>query len=89
MSKKLQLQSQQLNAEVYSPEVQEALKAKQEELEGRARATRRKMREKEEELERLRKVGGLEGVAEEFAQVTREKERVRADIERLQTGASS
>lgn len=89
MSKKLALQSQQLNAEVYSSEVQEALRAKQEELEDRARATRRKIREREEELEGLRKVGGLEGVAEEYAQVIREKERVRAETARLQAELSS
>lgn len=65
------------------------MRAKQEELEGRARTTRRKIRETEEELEGLRKVGGLEGVADEFAQVIREKERVKADIERLQAGVLS
>lgn len=86
MAKKLALQREQLDAKVHSPEVREVLKAKGEEVEGRARAVRRKVREREEALEGYRKIGGMEGVAGEFGEVLAEQARVRGEIERLKAG---
>lgn len=86
MSKKLALQSHQLNGQLYSAEVQAALKAKAEEVAAEARTVRRKVREAEERLEGYRAVGGIEGVAKEYAEVVAERERVQGEIERLEGG---
>lgn len=83
MSKKLSLQQRQLEAQLYAPEVQEVLKAKTQELEGRSRMVRRKVREAEERLEGYRGVGGMEGMAGDFAAIRAESEKVRGEIERL------
>lgn len=86
MSKKLALQRHQIDGQLYTAEMMDVLKAKSKVLEQRNAATRRKMREAEETLEKYRKVGGLEGVAREFAEVTGEQERVREEIARLESG---
>lgn len=86
MSKKLSLQQHQLHSQLYSPEVQEVLKAKAQEIEETSKATRRKVREAEERLEGYRSVRGMDGVAVEYADVVAEAERVRGEIERLEGG---
>lgn len=87
MSKKLALQREQLDSKVYSAEVREILKAKGEEVEGKAKVVKRKIREREEALEGYRGVGGMEGVAREYGEVLTEQARVRGEIERLRAGA--
>lgn len=86
MSKKLTLQQRALDSQLYSPEIQEALKAKAEELNGRAKSMRRKVREAEESLEGYRSVGGMQDVAREYAEVQGEIGRVQGEIERLRSG---
>lgn len=86
MSKKLSLQQKQMDSQLYSPEAREALKMKANELDGSLQATKRKIREAEEKLDGYRSVGGMEGVAREYAEVLAETERVRREIERLRDG---
>lgn len=86
MSKKTSLQQHQLNSQLYSPEMQEVLKAKAEELEGKSRAVKRKIREAEERLEGYRNAKGMEGLAREYADVVAESERIKGEIERLEGG---
>lgn len=86
MSKKLHLQHGQLVLQVYSSDVQEALKAKSDTLESQKRAVKRQVREAEEKLEEYRKAAGMKGMALEYAEVLRETERVESEIERLNSG---
>lgn len=86
MSKKLALQREQLDAQIYSTEVRDILKAKGKEIEAKAKAVRRKIREREESLEGYRGVGGLEAVAKEYGEVLAEQAKVRSEIERLKAG---
>ena len=83
MSKKLSLQHGQLMSQLYSPEVQEALGVKLEDLRVESLSVKRKVRECEEKLEEYRSVGGMEGLAWEYAEVLEESERVRGEIERV------
>ena len=89
MGKKLSLQHGQLMAQVYSPEVQDVLSAKSDELEGRARKLKRDIREAEERLDGYSKIGGMEGVAREYAEVLAQTERVQAETARLEEGWSN
>ena len=84
MSKKLQLQDAQLMTQLYSSDIREALQTKQQELESESRITKRKVREAEEKLEEYEKAGGMQGMAQEYAEVLKETERVKAEIERLE-----
>lgn len=86
MSKKLSLQERHLQSQLYSPEAQSALTAKEQEIEEEFKVTRRKVREAEEKLEGYRSARGMEGVAREYGEVLAEQERVRAEIERLEGG---
>ncbi|KAK4507101.1 hypothetical protein PRZ48_000835 [Zasmidium cellare] len=85
MNAKTQVQLNQLLAQTQSEEMQGALKSKVEELEREEKGLRRKVREREEVLEEYRgQGGGIEGLAREYAEVLREAERVRGDVERLE-----
>lgn len=84
MAKKLKIQQNQLLAQTKSPELQEALRAKAEELDREDMALKRKTRELEERLEEYRASAAIEGMAREYAQIVRETEKVQADLERLE-----
>lgn len=88
MSRKLQLQQNQLLSQTNSPEMEEALRIKAEDLEREAVALKRKVREKREVLEEYRAEGGggVESMAREYARILGEVERVRGDIEKLEGG---
>ncbi|KJY00155.1 hypothetical protein TI39_contig340g00020 [Zymoseptoria brevis] len=86
MTRKLQVQQVQLTAQTASPELQAALERKMDGLEKEGLALRRKGREAQELLARYRRTEGMEEVAREFAELVREREKVRKDIERLEGG---
>jgi myosin heavy subunit len=86
MARKLQVQEVQLAAQTTSPEYQAALERKAESLEREAMGLRRRVREAEELLGRYRRTEGMEEVAREYVEIVREREKVRADIERLEAG---
>ncbi|KAK3696138.1 hypothetical protein LTR37_018109 [Vermiconidia calcicola] len=87
MSKKLSLQHGQLISQLYSAEIQEALRLKAEEVEQQSRTTKRKVRQAEEKLEEYRKAGGgVKGMAMEYAEISEESERVKGEVARLQDG---
>lgn len=87
MSAKTQVQLNSLLAQTQSEEVRGALQSKVEELEREGTGLKRKLREREEDLEEYRGQGGIEGVAGEYAQVLKEIERVKEDVRRLDRGA--
>jgi len=84
MSKKLELQHGQLMSQVYSTDVQETLHIRAASVEKETRTVKTKVREAEERLEEYRKAAGIEGMAREYAEILKETERVKAEIERLQ-----
>lgn len=86
MARKLQVQQGQLTAQTASPEFQAALERKMDDLEKEGLALRRKGREAQELLARYRRTEGMEEVAREFAELVREREKVKKDIERLEGG---
>lgn len=85
MSAKTQVQLNSLLGQTQSDEVRGALQAKVGELEREGSVLRRKVREKEQVLEEYRGQSGIEGVAGEYAQVLKEIERVKEDVQRLET----
>lgn len=84
MNTKLSLQHGQLMAQVYSPEMQDALRAKTEEIDQRSRTAKRQIREAEERLDGYSKIGGMDAIAREYAEIMRERQSVEAEIERLE-----
>ena len=86
MSKKLGVHYGQLMAQVYSPDMQAVLSSKRDELEASNKTVKRKVREAEEKLDEYKGVGGMEGVAKEYAEILKESERVTAEIVRLKDG---
>lgn len=85
MSRKLQLQQNQLLTLTKSPEMQEALSLRSEELEREVVGLRRKIREKKELLGEYKEAGkGGEGMAREYAGILGEVERVMGDLARLE-----
>lgn len=89
MSRKLQLQQIQLCSMTSSPDLEETLRSRADELERETVALKRKVREKREVLEEYKAgQGGVEGMAREYARILGESERVRGDIERLEDGGS-
>lgn len=83
MSKKLGVQHAQLMQQVYSPEIQEVLKAKAAAVGEEIVAVRQKVRRAEEELAEYTRVLGMEGMVKEYGEILRETERVEAEIARL------
>lgn len=86
MSKKLGVQHRQLMCQICTTEFQKALKSKQENLEAESRRVKRKVRDAEEKLEEYSSASGVKDMAVEYAEILRETEKVKADIERLQVG---
>ena len=84
MSKKLSVQHGQLVTQMYSSEAQERMRVTMEEAENESRVMRRKVREAEKQLGKYRQTRGMEGMVSEYAEILRETERVRYEVERLQ-----
>lgn len=84
MDKKIGLQRAQLLSQINSPVFQEALQKKLLELQESKRSAKRKAMEAEERLEDYRKVQGMGSLAQEFADLLKETEKVRSEIARLQ-----
>lgn len=89
MDKKLSVQHGQLMSPLYSTDVQEVMKSKREGLNAKNRSTKWKVRDAEQQLEEYRSAGGMENLAKEYAEILREGEKVKAEIEKLKHGASS
>ena len=86
MNKKLSLQHGQLMSQLYSPDVQDALREKYGTLERDSKKAKRKVREAEGKLDDYRKAGGMKNMAQEYADILKEAEKTRAEIARLERG---
>lgn len=84
MEKKIRLTEAQVLQQTYSPEVREALGAREEELRREAGAVRRKVRQAREEVDGYEAVRGMRQIADAYAEILREREKVRGDVERLE-----
>ena len=84
MSKKLSLQHGQLISQLYSTEAQETLRTRHGNLQIETKTTKRNIREANDKLEEYKQVGGMESVAQEYADILKESEKVRAEIARLE-----
>lgn len=84
MAKKLGLQYQQLLSQVYSGEMQDELRERFAEMSREERSTRRKIESADEKLEQYRSGRGMEGIANEYAEILGETARVRGDIAKLE-----
>ncbi|KAI7365538.1 hypothetical protein KC354_g4825 [Hortaea werneckii] len=86
MSKKLALQHGQLMQQIYTPEIQETLRNKQDDLDAESLSLKRKVREMDERLAAYRQERGMKQMVGEYAELIRETERVEREIDRLETG---
>lgn len=86
MSKKLELQRSQLTAQLYSDNVQAALRAKAARLDKEGSLAKSNIREADGQLEEYKRASGIKTMAVEYAEIVWEIEKVRAEVERLQTG---
>lgn len=86
MNKKIELQRGQLLSQLFTPAFQEALQTKLDELQEANRLAKRKVREAEERLEDYEKVQGMSNLAQEYAEVLKETDKVRSEIARLEKG---
>nr|POE46894.1 uncharacterized protein CFP56_00226 [Quercus suber] len=84
MAKKLSVQHQQLLQQANSVEMKEVLSSKATEMEREHIDIRVQIREAEEQLEKYNQMRGLEGLAEEYAQILVDVERTKNEIERLE-----
>jgi hypothetical protein len=85
MAKKLGIQHQQLLAQLYSGDLQKELQERSAEMSREERTTRKKIAIAEEKLEQYRGAGrGMEGLADEYAEILVETARVREEIARLE-----
>ncbi|KAK4548076.1 hypothetical protein LTR36_010796 [Oleoguttula mirabilis] len=85
MSKKLSLQYGQLMHQVYSPDMQATLRAKAQEAEAEMGVLRRRTREAEERLSEYQRARGMKDMVREYAEIIKETQRVREELERLET----
>jgi hypothetical protein len=85
MAKKLGIQHQQLLSQVYSNDLQDVLQERSEELSREDRSIRRKLDLVQEKLQQYRAGRGLEGMANEYAEILSETARVREEITRLES----
>ena len=84
MGKKLAVQHAQLQQQIYSPELIEALKLRDETMWDEGVVLRRKIREAEERLEKYRTARGIAGMVKEYAEILRESQKVEEEIGRLE-----
>ncbi|GAB7329510.1 hypothetical protein MBLNU13_g01285t1 [Cladosporium sp. NU13] len=85
MAKKLGIQHQQLLSQIYSNDLQELLQERSEELSREDRSIRRKLDQAQEKLQQYRAGRGMEGMANEYAEILSETARVREEIARLES----
>lgn len=85
MAKKLGIQHQQLLAQLYSGDLQETLQERSAEMSREDRTTRKKIAIAEEKLDQYRAGRGMEGLANEYAEILVETARVREEIARLES----
>ncbi|CAK4034684.1 hypothetical protein CBER1_05128 [Lecanosticta acicola] len=72
MARKLKLQQNSLLAQTKSPDLQEALRRRVEDLDGEAVGLKRRMRELQEKLEEYRANAAVQGMAREYAEIVSE-----------------
>lgn len=89
MAKKLGIQHQQLLSQVYSNDLQQVLQERSEELSREDRSTRWKLDQAQEKLQQYRAGRGMEGMADEYAEILSETARVREEITRLESRQTS
>lgn len=85
MSKKLELQHGQLVTRLYSGDVQEALRSRSEQSAKETTALKIKVRDAEGRMDEYRRASGMKAMADEYAEIARESERVKNEIERLRS----
>ncbi|KAK3067752.1 hypothetical protein LTR53_015180 [Teratosphaeriaceae sp. CCFEE 6253] len=85
MSKKLGVQHAQLMQQVYSPEMQTALKARSDDMQAQTISVREEIREAEGRLEKYRTARGISGMVKEYAEILSESEKIKDGITRLET----
>lgn len=86
MDRKLRIQHNQLLAQTKSPEIEDILQSRQEDLDQESALLRRKLRELEGRLDEYRQAKAVEGIAKEYAEIISETKKVQSDIERFQRG---
>ncbi|CAK1354130.1 hypothetical protein CB0940_01966 [Cercospora beticola] len=84
MSKKLQLQHNQLLSQTRSPDLEEALKTRSEDLDHEAVMLKRKIRDAEDKLAEYHQAKAIRGIAAEYSDIIRETAKIKADIARLE-----
>jgi len=84
LEQKLRIIEMQTLQQIYTPEVNDALRTKEQELEKEQIALRRQTRELETDLQGYERVKGMKELANTYAEVQRETIKVQADIDRLQ-----
>ena len=87
LEKRLLVARKSVAGQVYDAEVEDRLRGKKEELEAKMVAMRRRMRDREQWLERLESVVGLREAVEEMEGLKTEIEKVRDEFERLERGS--
>ncbi|KAM0719687.1 hypothetical protein Q7P37_003818 [Cladosporium fusiforme] len=84
MAKKLGMQYQQLMSQMYSGDIQEELRERSAEMSRDERNIRRKLENADDKLGQYRSGRGMEGIANEYAEILGETARVRGDIAKLE-----
>ncbi|KAM3415813.1 hypothetical protein BST61_g9322 [Cercospora zeina] len=84
MSKKLQLQHNQLISQTRSPDLEEALKTRSEDLDHEVVMLKRKIREAEDKLTEYHQAKAIRFIAAEYSDIIRETAKIKADIARLE-----
>lgn len=84
MGKKLGIQHQQMLAQLYSSDMQEALQQRHESLAKEDRSLKRTIMEMEERLELYDQVKGMKAIAQAYREVLNETEKVKAELARLE-----
>jgi len=83
LEQKLRIIEMQTLQQIYTPEVNHALRAKEQELEKEQSALRRDIHELESILQRYEGIKGMKELANSYEEVRRETAKVQADIDRL------
>lgn len=84
LDKKLRVMELQVMQQVYTPEVREGLKVQEGELVRENAALRRRTRELEQRLTAFGGVRGMRQIADMYAEVGREVNKVKDEVERLE-----
>lgn len=83
LEQKLRIVEIQTLQQIYTPEMNDALRTKEQELEKEQTALRRQIRELESDLQAYERVKGMKELANTYAEIQRETIKVQADIDRL------